>query len=191
MKLTVLKKFSLLFLLLLFACEEENYSPKPRGYFRIELPSSEYVELNDSLPYTLKINKNAQWQGHKKIKGWGDIYYPSLKARLKLTYKAIKGDNLDRLLNDSRQMVYEHTRKADGIDDILLSIPENDVHGMIFKIAGDAATNTQFFVTDSSSHFLRGVVYFYASPNADSLRPLNEFMMAETQELIESLKWQN
>lgn len=173
------------------ACEQEDYSPKPRGYFRIELPSSEFTDLDTNLPYSLKMNKNAKWKALKSIEGWGDIYYPSIKATLKLTYKAIDETNLDRLLEDSRQMVYEHSRKADGIDDILVSFPDNHVHGMIFRIAGDAATNTQFFVTDSTNHFLRGVVYFYASPNADSLRPLNEFMMGETKQLIESLKWQN
>lgn len=173
------------------ACEVEDYSPKPRGYFRIDLPSSEYSDLDANLPYSFKMNNNAKWKGVKEIKGWGDIYYPSIKATLKLTYKAVDDNNLDRLLEDSRQMVYEHTRKADGIDDILVNIPDNSIHGMIYKIAGDAATNNQFFVTDSSHHFLRGVVYFYASPNADSLRPLNEFMMEETKQLIESLKWRN
>tara|TARA_R110002096_G_scaffold276109_1_gene469858 strand:- start:66192 stop:66776 length:585 start_codon:yes stop_codon:yes gene_type:complete len=194
MKLTALRKFSLCLipsLFLFFSCGEEEYSPKPRGYFRIDLPTKEYQDFNQALPYDFKVNKNAIWDPAKRVKNWGDIYYPRLKARIKLSYRSVSEENLDVLLNDAMQMAYEHTRKADGIEDIMVSIPENNVHGMIFKIAGDAATNTQFFVTDSTDHFLRGVIYFYASPNADSLRPLNEFMMGETKQLIESLKWQN
>lgn len=176
---------------MLSACDDENFSPKPRGYFRIELPSAEYENLGMDLPYEFNINKNAKWDPSKKLKDWGDVYYPNLKARLKLTYSPIGERSLNNLLYEGHQMAYEHTRKADGIEELMIHIPQNNVHGTIFKIAGDAATNTQFYVTDSTNHFLRGVVYFFATPNADSLRPLNDFMLGEAKQLIESLEWQN
>ena len=32
------------------ACKE-TYTPKPTGYFRIELPEKEYIDFNKSYPY--------------------------------------------------------------------------------------------------------------------------------------------
>lgn len=186
----MLRKYSVLIVLLaIVSCGEGEFTPKPRGYFRINLPAKEYSALNRSLPYNFELNKEAQWIS--KPYNWGDVYYPKLKARLQITYKPVTEQNLEKLLNDSRSLAYEHTVKADGIGERVYSNAEQKVHGILYSLEGDAATSTQFFVTDSTDHFLRGVLYFYASPNADSLRPVNKFMMDETIHLIETLQWQN
>jgi hypothetical protein len=54
---------------------------------------------------------------------------------------------------------------------------------------GEIATSTQFFMTDSADHYLRGVVYFYSQPNPDSLKPVDDFIADEVIQLIESLQW--
>lgn len=171
------------------ACGEDEYSPKPRGYFRLAVPEKTYDNLDKGLPYSFEINKNAQWVAKQFF--WGDVYYPDIKARLQLTYKEVKEDNLSILLGEGRDLAYKHVVRADGISDEILNFPDSKVHGMMYRIQGDAATSTQFFVTDSVNHYLRGVLYFYASPNSDSLQPVNDFMYEETMHIIETLKWQN
>ncbi len=184
------KKSSLLLLVLALACGEEKYSPKPRGYFRIDLPEKKYELLGTDCPYTFEKNVNAQWVD-KGRECWGDVYYPSLKARLQLTYKKVSETTLDTLLEDGRNLAYKHTVKADGIREKLFTSPEKEVYGILYKIQGEAATSTQFFMTDSTRHFLRGVLYFYAEPNEDSLKPVNDFMYDEVIRLVETLQWQN
>jgi hypothetical protein len=51
------------------------------------------------------------------------------------------------------------------------------------------ATAHQFFLTDSTKHFLRGALYFDATPNEDSLRPVNAFLQAEMKHLIQTFRW--
>jgi gliding motility-associated lipoprotein GldD len=65
----------------------------------------------------------------------------------------------------------------------------NGISGIFFTVEGNAATAQQFFVTDSTEHFLRGALYFNVTPNADSLSVVNDFLGADMKHLINSLKW--
>ncbi len=181
----------LLSLPLLAGCGgEEAYTPKPHGYFRIGLPDKEYRNLDIDCNYTFEYNKAARWEPTQK-ECWGDVYYPTLKARLQLTYKPVTAYNLDTLLGDARELAFKHTVKADGIKEDLILGKEKEVYGILYRIRGEAATNVQFFVTDSTENFLRGVLYFYAEPNEDSLQPVNDYMYEEVAHLIETLEWRN
>ncbi len=170
------------------SCNEETYSPKPRGYFRIGLPAKEYQTLTNNCPYQFEFNSTAQWEAHSKD-CWGDIFYPSLKGKLQLTYKSTSADKLETLLNEGRSLAYKHTVKADGISERVFSNSKTGVHGIFYKVLGEAATSQQFFMTDSNQHFLRGVLYFHAEPNEDSLQPANNFLEEEIVHLIETLEW--
>lgn len=188
----VKNSWMLLLAVLMISCgsEEDNYTPKPRGFIRISTPPQEYTALKSDCPFQFEYNEHAQWQP-KPQQCWGDIYYPDIKARLQLTYKEVTGENRDKLLEEGRQLAYKHTVMADGIEEKLYSDPQRDVNGLLYLIEGDAASNLQFFMTDSTDHFLRGVLYFYAEPNADSLQPVNQYMQEEVAHLIETLEWQN
>jgi len=63
------------------------------------------------------------------------------------------------------------------------------VGGVFFSVGGNAATAKQFFVTDSVKHFLRGALYFDASPNEDSLGVVNGFLQEDMKHLINTFKW--
>ncbi len=180
--------FTVMLLIGLLSCMEE-YSPKPFGYFRIEMPEKTYQDFDEDCPYSFEYNESAVLK--EKRDCWYDIRYPSLKATLQLTYRSVNDNNLDTLLQEGHNLAYKHTVKADGIDELLFVNEDQEVYGLMYKLKGDAATSLQFFMTDSSDHFLRGVLYYYASPNADSLRPVNEFMEGEMTHLIESLEWAN
>lgn len=177
--------------LMITACGgDENYTPKPRGYFRIATPVQSYQHLETECPYTFEYNEAARWEANRR-ECWGDVYYPSIKARLQLTYKEVTSTNLDTLLGEGHELAFKHVVKADGITEKLYTDPEREVYGVLYKMRGEAASSTQFFMTDSTQHFLRGVLYFYAEPNEDSLQPVNDFMYEEVAHLIETLKWEN
>jgi len=56
-------------------------------------------------------------------------------------------------------------------------------------VGGNAATGKQFFVTDTAKHFLRGALYFDATPNEDSLNIVYDFLQQDMQHLINTVKW--
>lgn len=172
--------------LALLACDGD-YSPKPSGYFRIATPSQVYQSFEEDCHYQFEYNQVAKLK--EKGACWYDIRYPQLKATLQLTYREVTPENLDTLLQEGHNLAYKHTVKADGIEERLFLNEEQRVFGLLYNLKGDAASSLQFFMTDSTDHFLRGVLYYYAAPNADSLRPVNQFMEQELVHLIESLEW--
>ena len=169
-------------------CNQEDYQPKPRGYFRMSLPEASNTALQGDCPYTFKYNSSAIWKPKENC--WGTLYYPSLKADVQFTYKNISNaENLEKILAESQQLAYEHAVKADGIAERSYVDEEKKVYGIFYSMQGNSASSTQFYITDSTTHYLRGVLYFYSIPNADSLQPVNAFMQKEITQIIESLNW--
>jgi gliding motility-associated lipoprotein GldD len=176
-------------LLFAVACSED-YQPKPEGYFRIGVPTTTYEPANTGCAYTFSKNTQATWVPKKNC--WGDLKYPTIRATIQFTYKRIENENdLQLVLKEAQDLAYKHTVAAQGIGEKLYSNPEKNIHGILYNMQGNSASSSQFFVTDSTTHFLRGVLYFYSTPNADSLKPVNEFMQAEMVQLIESIEWVN
>ena len=111
-----------------------------------------------------------------------------MKATIYLSYKPIQG-NLDILLRDAQKLTYEHVIKADEISERLYINQKRRVYGMFYDVGGNAASNTQFYVTDSLKHFVTGSVYFYAKPNFDSLLPASDYIKKDMLKIMESLEW--
>lgn len=184
-----MKNLVFLILLTLAACSDPAV-PKPEGYFRIGLPAREYQPLESDCPFTFEYNRSAVVEA-KPQHCWMDVAYPRLRARIQLTYKSLDEVPLDTLLDDAHYLAFKHSVKADGIQEKLYTNPEKKVHGLLYLMAGNAASTSQFFVTDSTRHFLRGVLYYYAEPNRDSIAPVDVFMQEEMSRLMESLAWRN
>ena len=189
-----MKKLSLyiivLLVLTLSSCEEENVSPRPFGYFRIALPSPEYTKTDLNCPYEFEYSDQARIQIKDQEKCWINIYYPENKSTIYLTYIGLD-DDLKTQLEHTQQLTYEHQIKATRIDRIPIGIDSSNVYGLKYKLEGDVASFLQFYITDSTDHFVRGALYFDAYVNADSLRPIIEYMDTDIQHLIETFKWKN
>jgi gliding motility-associated lipoprotein GldD len=173
------------------ACQE-NYVPKPRGYYRIGLPERAYTEMDSTLPYSFsypvycKITPDLYSPNEP---AWINVEFPSLNGKLHLSYKKIN-NNLAKYIDDTHMLVSKHIPKATAIEESQISNPEHHVYGTIYKIQGsEAASVYQFFVTDSVHHFIRGALYFNSEPNNDSLAPVIDFVSKDIDHLIETLRW--
>jgi len=186
-----LKLIVILFLLSFVSCNND-FQPKPRGFFRIELPEKSYQRFDlKEFPYQFEISKFSKpvIPGRNAEKFWINIYYPKFNAQLHLSYKLID-NNLDTLLNDVHTMVNKHIPKATAINEQMYVNESKRVFGMAYEIKGSqAASAYQFYMTDSTQHFLRGALYFNFSPNNDSLKPVIEYLESDIQHLIETLSW--
>lgn len=188
------KPILLLFVLFIaFQACNEQYTPKPRGYFRIDLPEHEYAVLDSSFPYTFAYPVYAQLNPDPFAPDepyWLNIDFPMFKGRIHLSYKEID-NNLTQYLEDSRQFVMKHIPKASAIDDSLIYDPERNIYGIAYFIDGmGAASPCQFFITDSVNHFVRGALYFEVSPNNDSLAPVIAFIKADIDHMLATFKWE-
>ena len=174
-------------MLILGSCKDEVLV-KPAAKLRLAYSKPEYLTAKTDCPFSFEMNQNARMV---KKKGCDiNINYPEMKATLYMTYRDVKNNNLDSLLRDAQKLAYDHTIKANSIPEQPFINPDEKVYGMFYMINGNAATQAEFYVTDSINHFLNGALYFEAKPNFDSIYPAVIYLREDIRKLMESLRWE-
>ena len=176
----------ILFILSAFSCNTIN-QPKPKSYLALNYPKSNYNELlNQKFPFSFEYNKIAKVDeiSNSSYK----VSYPYMKATIYLNYYEVN-KNLDSLLNDAYKLPYKHIVKAIEIPERIFINKNEKVYGTLFSVIGNAASQFQFFLTDSSRNFLVGSLYFYSKPNYDSLYPAINYIEKDISHLFNTLKW--
>lgn len=177
------------FILLTYSCKED-YTPKPRAYFRIDIPEYEYIQLADSFAYTFEYADYADIEVPKKEKpNWINIYYPKFKARIYISHFNID-TNLNKLLEDAHEFAYKHITKANDITPSMIHNKEKKMYGLIYNIKGaETATPINFYITDSTDNFFRASLYFNFPPNNDSTAPIIRGIENDIAHLINTFEW--
>ncbi len=181
--------------LFLFSCgqKEEYYTPKPRGYFRIDLPEHQYQKWDSVLPFKFEYSQwaNCSYEEKNDQVYWINITYPTLNAAFNISVFPLKND-LQILAANEEKFLNMHIDygKVDDIEFYYIDDPQNKVYGRIYNIIGkDAATPMQFWLTDSANHYLRASLYFNFTPNNDSLQPVIQYLRDDAMQLVNSLNW--
>lgn len=190
-----------LFLCLLYCFQlmvscNSAYTPKPAGYFKIDFPQRAYRSFDEpGYPYTFeypvyaRVVKDSTYFGEPTENPWWiNVEFPDYNGRIYISYKEIGKIKLDTLIRDAYRLSNKHNTMAYSIEDTAFVTP-NQIHGVYFTVGGNVATANQFFVTDSVRHFLRGALYFDATPNADSLGIVNQFLLTDMKHLVNTLRW--
>lgn len=190
----MMNSFLLIVIALATSCGDDPL-PKPKAYLRLEYPEAKYLKINPDLPFTFEKNILATDITNKRLEGTQENYglnieYPKLKGTVYLTYKKIQSENdLIAYLRDAQNFTQEHTKKADEITEQVFVDGNRRVYGMFYEVGGNAASQSQFYVTDSVKHFLIGSLYFYAKPNYDSILPAAEYLKKDIRHIMETVEW--
>lgn len=168
----------------LFSCADETL-PKPKGQLSLEYPKSKYSKFNTNCNFSFEKNSLATIKDKSCA---FEINYPKMKATIYLTHKPVS-DNINDLLRDAQKLTYDHVVKADDITEQPFINGKKKVYGMFYEVGGNAATNAQFYLTDSTKNFLVGSVYFYVKPNYDSILPAAHYLKEDMRRIMESLEW--
>lgn len=201
---------------LLASCNAESTS-RPRGYFRIDLPDKKEYQSFDrpGFPYTFDypvygtiVQDSTFFDDKPQNPYWVNVDFPQYDAKIYLSYSGVNENvvfkektaggykdsvgvnSLNKLINDAFALTNKHSIKANSIDEIEVH-PSPGVNGFIFEVGGNAASLKQFYLTDSIKHFIRGALYFNASPNEDSVKPVSQFLFQDMKKLVNSLRWKN
>lgn len=173
-------------LFFMFGCQDVPI-PKPKAKMRLEYPQGRLSELQTE-NFSFKYNQLAKPELNSQ--NAFTIAYPEMRGAIFLSYKKVN-NNLDQLIKDSKRLSYEHAAKADNIVEQPFVNNDGKVFGALFEVQGNAASQSQFFVTDSTKHFLTGSVYFYTKPNYDSILPAAAYLQNDIRGIMETLKWKN
>lgn len=189
-----IKPYWIALVVLLAACSQD-YSPKPRGYFKIDFPKKAYQLYDSTCPYTFNYPvyarvvpdsaKNAQ-------PCYLDVSFSQFNSQIHLTYQPISSKkNFDDLVEAARTFAFKHTVKATAIDEATIAYPDKKVYGTLYSIDGNTASSIQFFLTDSNQNYVRGALYFNERPNIDSIQPTLDFLRKDIDIFIKSFRWKN
>ncbi len=188
-KLTKILFLLTLVTIILSSCSSNDPIPRPKGYFRIDTPEKSYKFYNDDCPFSFDIPVYSFINKEKPQYCWLDILFPNNDAILYLTYLPVVDNNINKHLEDSRELVYKHTVMADAIEETIYVNDSSNVYGVLYDLKGNTASAVQFYLTDSTDHFLRGSLYFNVQPNKDSLAPVIDFIREDVIHLMESFEW--
>lgn len=194
-------KFCILFLMFIvvgcYSSPEE--SPKPRMFPKQLFPSRTINQFHfKSCPisfekpdYLLPSNDSASFDSKVNTDCWFDLSNKSLQASIHFSYFKVKDrNNFDQLVNDVYKMADEHNTKASFRKESIIDNGSN-VHGLLFEIQGPVASPLQFYVTDSTNHFLRASLYFDTRVNPDSTKIIYDFIYEDISRIINTFNWNN
>lgn len=193
---TSLKQIAPLIIVLLFfsACSgNHDYSPKPRGYYRIIFPKKDYQPYATACPFTFVYPKYASIEPDRNADAkpcWLNMQFPQFNGTLHLSYEHILSKKeFDELVEDAHKLSFKHTVKATAIDEGIINYPDRKVYGIYYTIDGNAASSVQFYLTDSTKNYIRGALYFNTEPRLDSIQPVLSFVKQDVNVLIKSFRW--
>lgn len=198
----------------MFVTCNSNYSPRPTGYYKINFPSRSYQQFNNpEFPFSFEyptyaniVRDTTFFQEKTENPYWLNIDFPRFNGKIYVSYNIIGGKTIfkikrkegyvdstgintfEGLVKSSYELTFKHTYKASSIDDSVFRTA-NGIEGIYFKLGGNTATANQFLLTDSVKNFLRGALYFDATPNEDSLGIVNDFLQEDLKHLINTFKW--
>lgn len=194
---SILKYLSgiILCLSILGACssEERQFVPKPKGYNRIDLPKQDYQKLAEKHPYSFEHSI------HSKIlpdtsgiaePHWIHVFYPKFRADVQLTYKSVAANPsfFDDFIDDSHRLISKHFIKAYAVEDNILKTPSGKT-AVVYELEGEVPSQFQFYISDSTNHFLRGALYFRTATKNDSLAPVIEFIKKDIIHMLNTMDW--
>ncbi len=207
--------FILIACCLFIAACNSPYVSKKRGYYNIELPQRSYQKFEQpGFPYSFEyplyaniVQDTTYFDNNPENSYWRNIDFPQFHARIFLSYKQIGGNALykikqangqykdsfainvfDKMVADAFTLTNKNNVVSSSINDSLIHT-DNGISGVFFKVGGNAATAKQFFLSDTNRNFIRGALYFDVTPNADSLKPVQDFLQSDMDHIISTFKW--
>ena len=179
------------FFLFHFSCDETNYLPKEKGFLRLEFEKPTYDTFSIEASKLNFIFNNA---------------YSSFEIvsdeKIVLSYKDIKIDivlsnvELDNIssFEESIQNFYmflePHRKKSNQISIKEFTSANNKIFAKVFEMRGPVASPLQFYVTDSTNHFLFGSMNIMEKSDYDSIYPSIMYVKNDVFSIIESVNWE-
>lgn len=193
-----MRNILLTLIILITSCQQDQvFIPKPRMYPKVIFPSKNNVEFKQSecaftfeIPDYFEFVQDTVELENINQKCWFDLYCKDLNAYIHFSYHDIKNrTHFDKLVQDAFEMANKHNIKAHSRAESRYDNNEEDVHGLVFDITGPVAAPLQFFLTDSTDHFLRGSLYFKSQVNRDSLNPVFNYLKDDVMNVVNTFNW--
>ena len=174
----------LFFFLIITSCDN-TILPKQKGFFAPEFNFPSYKILkfcNNSFKINDLTNVISKTDCNYEIE------YDELNSKIYINNIKVE-NNIDIISKKFDEKVFNNSEFADQILTSEYSNQYNDVFSKVYFFVGDAPSNIQFFITDSTQNFLSASLLFDSKPNYDSLLPYIHYIRNDIKKIIESFEW--
>lgn len=186
-----------LVLLLLSCGQEQVLVPKPRMFPRVDFPEKHIRQFDlEGCPYLIEFPDYATLERDSTFLGdaapnlcWFNLNLPPFNGTIHFSYYPIDNRaSFDKMVQDAFKLTGKHHIKADYVEEERIR-NKNGVDGFIFRVTGPSASPMQFYLTDSTNHFIRGALYFNDQVRPDSMQPVYQFVEKDLYGLISTFEW--
>ena len=184
---------------MMVSCQgEPNAIPKPRAYPKVVYPERQNISFEeDDCPFTFeypdyfKVEMKTSFFGQDPVNPcWFDLYAETFNARIHCSYYDVtEQDPFDKLVTDAFTMANKINQRSNFMDEIRIA-NEQGVSGLVMEFTGPAASPMHFYLSDTTSHFLKASLYFNTAARPDSLAPITEFIKTDIARIINTFSWQ-
>lgn len=184
--------FSLLTILAVFtSCSQSEQAsmPKPIGYARVE--RSDSILLHEFDRFQFEYSSDAfleETPTENPEQVWFNLDYPHFKATLYCSYSQMRKMELRSYLSDNYQFVRNNLDDFITLKEFDFQNKSKGLGGSLYYFDGNLRSPYQFYLTDSSTYFLRGSLYYNELVTADSIRPVTKSLEGDLINLIETFE---
>ena len=177
--------------LFIFSCNESNYLPREKGFLRLEFEKPTYDTFSNESSGLNFIYNDAYStfeivSDEKIVLGYKDI-------KISIVLSDVELENLSSL-EESLQNFYmflePHRKKSNQISIKEFTSADNNRFAKVFEMRGPVASPLQFYVTDSTNHFLFGSMNIMEKSDYDSIYPSIMYVKNDIFSIIESVNWE-
>lgn len=178
--------------------EKDARIPKPRAYPRVTYPARNYVTFREvecpvtfQFPDYMHVIRRENFFNEKPAHPcWFDLDAPALGAKIHCSYYDITAEkSFDVLVADAFKIADQINQRANYMDEIRMA-NEHGVGGLLMEFSGSAASPLHFYLTDSTTHFLKASLYFQSKVVPDSLAPITSFLREDLAIIINSMTFE-
>ena len=177
------------FSILLCTCSDSNL-PKQTAFLRIDFPEPKYLAFKETNHlFDFYYNASAVEIKTKNSKQLS-LLYPKINFSIDLSIQKLnKPKDLEDNFSDFYLLLDTHSKKSNGVFVREYEDLNKRIFSQIYEISGGVASPIQFYITDSTSNFIKGSLNLNFKSNYDSIFPSIQYVKKDVLILVESLNW--
>ena len=184
-------------ILFLSSCQSDPPVPKPRTYPKLIFPARVLsTVILPECPFTFDFPTYAEVDRKQTFFDeappndcWFNLHIPAFNADIYMSYHPVTSrKNFDKLIRDTYKITNQINRRSDYMDEALIK-NQYGAGGMTFSFEGAAASPMQFYLSDTTNHFLKGALYYNSKVRPDSLMPATQFIMEDIHGMLATFRW--
>ena len=174
-----------------FSCDETNYLPREKGFLRLEFEKPTYDSFSNESSGLNFIYNDAYSSFEMVSDDKIVLRYKDIKINIVLSDVELEDiSSFEESIQNFYMFLEPHRKKSNQISIKEFTSSDNNRFAKVLEMRGPVASPLQFYVTDSTDHFLFGSMNVMEKSDYDSIYPSVMYVKNDIFSIIESVNWE-